>query len=362
MRLLTTLLTFALVSAPAARADFSYQETTQITGGSIVGMMKFAGAFSRQARQATDPIVSTVSIKGNRMVRENTGHTQIVDLDAETITEIDHAKKQYTVMTFEQMRQQMEAAMARARAEQAKQKQQPQPTSPDAPNVDVKFSVKVRNTGGSREVAGMSAKESILNMTMDATDQKTGQTGSLAITDDIYLAPEVPGYEEVRAFEKRFAEKMGRVLNDAISPQMLGMMQQPGASAGLKDMTEELSKMKGVPVLQIMRMGTTANGTPLPAASEAPLPAPPPSPSAGDIAKQSASAAVMNSLPFGGFGRKKKQEEPPPQAADASSTPPVAVLIESTTQYANVSRASVDDSKFSVPAGYNKVEMKTQPQ
>lgn len=354
MRAMAFVLTCALVSAStAAHADFSYQETTQITGGALLGMMKMAGVFSREARHVGDPVVTTVMVKGNRMIRDSAETSEIIDLDAETITHIDHQKKQYTVMTFEQMRQQMEAAMAKARAEQAKQKEQ-QPAPSDAQNVDVKFNVKVRNTGATKDVAGMNASESILNMTMDATDQTSGQTGSLAITNDMYLAPEIPGYEEVRDFERRYAEKMRMVLNDAINPQMLGMMQQPGASQGLKDMVEELSKLKGVPVLQIMRMGTTANGTPLPAASEAPLPAAPATPSAGEIAKQSASSAVMNSLPFGGFGRKKKQADPPPPAA--SDAPAAAVLIESTTQYANVSKAPVDPSHFSVPAGYKQIE------
>jgi len=356
MKPFALLLACALASASIpAHADFSYEETTQITGGSMLSMMKMAGAFSRQARQATDPIATTVMLKGNRMMRQGNEHSEIIDLDAGTVTNIDHVKKQYTVMTFEQMRQQMEAAMAKAKAEQAKEKQQ-QPQPADAPDVNVKFSVKVRATGASRDVAGVTASESILSMTMDATDQKSGQTGSMAITNDMYLAPELPGYEEVRAFERRLAEKMGTVMNGMITPQMLGMMAQPGAGDGLKQMTEELSKLKGIPVLQIMRMGTTMNGTPLPAASEAPLPAGPPTPTAGEVAKQSASAAVMNSLPFGGFGRKKKQEEPAPAAA--SPTPTAAVLIESKSQYANISRADVDASRFSIPAGYQQLQPK----
>ena len=106
-----------------AHADFTYQETSQITGGSIMSLMKFAGTFSKQARQAGEPILTTVMVKGNRMMRLSKDRSEIVDLDAETITLIDHIKKQYTTMTFEQMRQQMEAAMAKAKAEQAKQQQ-----------------------------------------------------------------------------------------------------------------------------------------------------------------------------------------------------------------------------------------------
>jgi hypothetical protein len=341
-------------TSSVAYADFTYQETSQITGGSIMTMMKFAGAFNKQARQAAEPVVSTVMVKGNRMMRVNKDRSEIVDLDAETITVIDHIKKQYTTMTFEQMRQQMEAAMAKAKAEQAKQQQQPASTPP--PDVDVKFNVKVRNTGASKDVAGLTAQESILTMTMDATDQKSGQTGSLAITNDMYLAPEIPGYEEVRDFYKRYAIKMGMVMGGALNSQMMAMMQQPAAGKGLADMVEEMSKLKGVPVLQIMRMGTTADGAPLPAASEAPLPAGPPPPSAGDIAKQSANAAIMSSIPFGGFGKKKKTEDPPPAANSAQPT--VAVLVESNTQLTSFSKASVDSSQFAPPAGYKQVETK----
>jgi hypothetical protein len=352
MKPLPFLLSCTLASSAAvAHADFTYQETTQITGGSVVSMMKFAGAFSKQARQAGDPVVSTVMVKGNRMIHINKETSEIIDLDAGTITVVDHVKKQYTTMTFEQMRQQMDAAMAKAKAEQAKQaKQPPPPTQNDAQNVDVKFTVKVRNTGAAKDVAGLSAKESIMTMTMDATDQSSGQTGSFAITNDMYLAPDIPGYDEVRDFYKRYAIKMGIVMSGAINAQMMSMMQQPAAGKGMADMVEEMSKLKGIPVLQIMRMGTTADGTPLPAASEAPLPAAPPPPSAGDIAK----SAVMNSLPFGGFGRKKKQDDPPPPDADASQQK-WAVLTESSTQLTEFSKAPIDPSQFNPPAGYKQI-------
>src|ERR1700684_449606 len=103
MKPIPVLLTCTLLSSSAvALADFTYQETTQITGGSVVSMMKFAGTFSKQARQAGDPVVSTVMVKGNRMIHINKETSEIIDLDAGTITVVDHVKKQYTTMTFEQ--------------------------------------------------------------------------------------------------------------------------------------------------------------------------------------------------------------------------------------------------------------------
>ncbi|GAC1359670.1 MAG: hypothetical protein NVSMB3_07250 [Acidobacteriaceae bacterium] len=352
--------TLAIVSA-MAHADFTYQETTEITGGSIVGMMKMAGAFSKQAREAGGPMVATVMVKGNRMTRVSKQHTEIIDLDRGTVTDIYPEKKKYVVMTFEQMRKQMEAAISKAKAEQQKAPQRQ--TSADAQNVDMKFNVHVRSTGAAKDIAGVNAKESIMTMTMDATDKKSGETGALAFTNDMWMAAEVPGYEEVRDFYLRYAEKMGTVMNGAISPQILGMMQQPGAGEGMADMVKEMAKLKGLPVLQVMRMGTTANGVPLPAASEAALPASNSSamPSAGDVAQDAVTSAIaskLGSFGMGGFGRKKKAVEAAP-AADANaagSAAAAAVLVESNTTMAAFSRAAVDDSVFAVPAGYRQEE------
>jgi len=342
----------------ALHADFSYTETTQITGGALVGMMKMAGTFSKQARQAGEPITSTVSIKGNRMVRSNSMRTEIVDLDNETITTIDHARKQYTTMTFEQMRQQIDAAIKKGKEQGNSQ------SEPSTSNTDLSFQVKVRNTGATKDVAGMSTSEAILSMAMDATDKKSGEKGSLAITNDMWLAPEIPGYEEVREFQQRFAAKLGTVFSESINPAMLAS--QPGAGKAMADMAKEMSKLKGIPVLQVMRMGTTANGDPLPAASEAPLPPSnsPEMPSAGQVAKDSATSAITSSLGlggFGGFGRKKKTADPAP-AAEAPATQGPAVLVESNTQMSGFSQAAVDASHFAIPADYKQVQPKIADQ
>ena len=152
-------------------ADFQYTETTKITGGSIVGMMKFAGALSKEARQATDPITSAVLVKGNRKAHINTDSTEIIDLDKETVTRIDHRKKQYSVITFQQMKQELENA---SREAEKKHAQQPAGTEPaaKADQPEMTFKVNVRNTGASRQVAGLDAKEAILTMALQGQDKK----------------------------------------------------------------------------------------------------------------------------------------------------------------------------------------------
>jgi len=145
------------------------------------------------------------------------------------------------------------------------------------------------------------------------------------------------------------------------------LAQNPGATDALKDMGKEMQKIDGVPIMQIMRMGTTANGQPLPAASEAPLPpdSSPAMPSAGDAAKQSAASMLTSHIPFGGFGHKKQQNDQPPANQNAnqqgtSQQPTSAILMESQTTITNFSSAPVDDAHFALPAGFKEVQPQVQ--
>ncbi len=151
----------------------------------------------------------------------------------------------------------------------------------------------------------------------------------------------------------------------------------PEAGQGMKDMMGEVTKLKGIPVEQVMRMGATVNGQPLPAASEAPLPAQsngPEMPSASDVAEQTAdnvatttaNNAIANKLGrfgvgglggFHGFGRKKQQDPPPPDnSASVEQQPTSTVLMETTTQMNSFSSAPIGSDKFAVPAGFQLVQ------
>jgi hypothetical protein len=335
----------------AVFADFQYTETTKVTGGSVVSMMKLAGKFSKQARQANEPMTSTVLVKGNRMAHINRDSTEIVDLDRETITHIDNNKRQYSVLSFQQMKQKMEQA-----AKQMGQKDS---------KADVKFKASVRNTGATKQVAGLVTKESILTLSIEGKDKESGQSGSMDFTNDMWMASDVPGYAEVRDFELRYAEKLGFMTSGGLGSIM---KMQAGMGQGMGEMVKEMSKLKGVPVLQIMRVGSMPNGQPLPAASEAPLPASkdPEMPSAGEAAQEGAASALTSRLGslgglgsgLGGFGRKKKEQPKEQQTSKQAPQGGAVVFMESSTELASFSSGSVDASRFEVPAGYKQVQEK----
>jgi hypothetical protein len=149
-----------------------------------------------------------------------------------------------------------------------------------------------------------------------------------------------------------------------------------GSTQGFGQMAKEVSKLKGVPIYTVTRLGSTLDGKPLAAASEAPLPDADQSasqPSAADAAKQgannSAASAVAGKLGgfggmLGGFGHKKQNDQPPAAATNAGAPPqPTSmVLMETTTEVGGFSSASIDGSHFLPPAGYQQVPVPTHPQ
>ena len=342
--------------------DYTYQQTTQLTGGSLMQMMKSVGFISSQARHMGDPIVSTIYLKDNRLANVSPESIEIIDLDKETITHVDVQKKTYTVMTFDQMKQ----AMANARAQMEKQQPaqpaaQPAP-DPNAQNVKMSFDVKVRKTGAQKQISGLDSSEAILTMTMTATDTQSQQSGAMAITNDMWMVPAIPGYDQVRDFYRRMAMKMVDSNTIALGYDFNKMLaQHPGAGMALGDMAKEMQKLDGVPIMQVMRMGTTTNGQPLPAASEAPTPATPAGPSAGDVAKQGMASALTSHFGFGGFGKKKQDPPPPDPNQNAAQTQPTsAILMETQISTSNFSSAPVDPSHFDIPAGYKLVQPPVQ--
>ena len=347
----------------AALADFHYQESSQITGGSMLGMIQFAGKFSRHARDASAPTVTTIYVSGNKMARVSPQTIEIVDLDAETITNVDLQKRTYYQMTFEQMRQQLAQAAQQIEDKQASQPSQSQPP-PQAPNnVDVQFKVNVRNTGATKQVSGLNASESILTMQLQGTDKSNGQTGAFAITNDMWMTQDIPGYGELQDFYRKYAAKMGNAFSEGLGNITHSLAaSNPGAAQGMSSLMKEVSTLKGIPVQQIMRMGATADGSPLPAASEAPLPQSSPgpqTPSAGDVARQSTQSAIASKLGgfgFGGFGHKKKESPPPDDSANTQAAPTATVLMEMQTEMTAFSTAPIDPGTFAVPAGFRQVQ------
>lgn len=342
----------ALAIAPAF-ADFTYEQTAKITGGSMVRIMRMVPGGGK----ALEPIVSTHLIKGNRMATITGRSISVIDLDKETMMEIDLEKSQYGVVTFADFKLAMEG-MQKKMARQSKQGEA---------SMDVSFDVK--ETGATKNIDGFNTREVQLLIKMAVKDPKhPEQVGQMNMNTDLWLAPTVSGYDEVRRFGVRMAEKLGYSENSMRMGRMAAM--QPGMSEGLAKLAKESSKLEGVPVMTIMRMTGAGLGGDMPDMSGVQMP------TAGEVAQQEAGHQVGRGVGgalggsvgsalggLGGFGRKKKapKEETPvseqSKAAPGAAKPATpGTLMEMTTELTSFSSAPVDTSKFAPPAGFKEVE------
>src|ERR1700739_1450068 len=315
-------------------ADFQYTETTKITGGAAVGAMKFAGVFSKDARQATQGSSSTISIKGNKMRREDSlGQVEIIDLDGRRITQIDTKKKTYSTITFDEMKARMEEARKKAAEQQAKRnKEQPS---------QVKITPKITITPGTgtKKVLDYTAKEMKVrvDMEMQSDDPKAkGQTANMWVNSDSYIAP-VKGYDEVKRFYQRMAKEM-----DWVPGTMMGGNAQIAPAMG--EYRKSPIAVNGMPLLSLVSVGMAGQ---------------PGAPQQASHDDQKSSGNPITGGIGGLFGKKKKKDD---AAQDDNSNSKSAgapgSLMDTSTEVTSISTSAVDANLFKVPDGYKQVETK----
>jgi hypothetical protein len=161
------------------------------------------------------------------------------------------------------------------------------------PSVD--FDMKVENTGQKRDINGQNATETVLTMTAKAS----GANGQMVVKVHTWLVPPDPAMHEAVDYSKRLAEKFQYAFA-GFSPAL------GGASTGINAAMKEAMKQNGYPVLT----GVEVSGV------------------------SSPMAGVM--------GRDNGD--------------PSAPAIQMETQNSNFAAGGVDDSKFSIPAGYKQVQ------
>jgi hypothetical protein len=182
-----------------ARADFSYESRIQFEGNA--------------------PVTVTRAIKGNRMAILTHKHTDVIDLDAETITQIDYAKKTYAVIPFSKWKKILDDAAAHA----------PHETG---------FHVAKRpgGDGAAKPIGVLHADESVIDI--------AGASGALSITVDTWVET-IPGYEQMRDFIDRLGAKLGYTFAAGLAEQALRV---PDSLPGLDEAIKEMNQSRGAPI------------------------------------------------------------------------------------------------------------------
>ncbi len=331
----------AVASTQALRADVrSDQKTKFQLAGALGKVVNFFGG-----KAARDGVTSTVALKGDRMMT-TTGDSggQIIDLAEEKVYNLDLKKKSYTVVTFAQLRQQMEEARKRAQEEAAKNPEADKPAQrdPNAKEVEVDFDVK--NTGEKKDINGFATTQSIMTITVREKGKTLQQGGGMVLTSDIWLTPSIPAMKEVADFHLKYAQKLYGPMIEGASPQDMAsaMAMYPQMKPALERMATEGRKLQGTAILTTTTIDAVQSAEQM-AASQS---------SAGDAKSSGGSAPTSVGGLIGGFGRrmaKKKEDEP----AAAAGPKDRATVLTTTNETLKLS-TTVADAEVAVPAGFKE--------
>lgn len=318
-RILLIALLYLVCGLPVS-ADVTIEEEAKMGG-----IMKVL-TFGRGMKTVTQ-------VSGDKMRTESGDDVQIVDLTEEKIYDLNKKKKTYTVMTFEQMRQQMKAAMEKMKSsgkDQPKQEGQE-----EVREVSTRADVKVETTDKTQEIQGYSCKQYIMTLDVTMTDQETKEEGTLSTVTELWLTKEAPGVEEVTAFYRKMAEKLGtteiaRGLRSTDNPQAAQF------SVAMNEMTAEAKTMDGYAMRTVFHFGS-------PEAARA-------------EAMKSEEEEEKKGGGFGGFLKKRLPmgggDEP---EEESSQTPQGAVLMKMTVETKKIEVKSINPSAFRVPDDYKLV-------
>ena len=248
------------------------------------------------------------------------------------------------MVTFAQLRQQMEDARKRAQEEAAKNPEADKPAQrdPNAKEVEVDFDVK--NTGEKKDINGFATTQSIMTITVREKGKTLQQGGGMVLTSDIWLTPSIPAMKEVADFHLKYAQKLYGPMIEGASPQDMAsaMAMYPQMKPALERMATEGRKLQGTAILTTTTIDAVQSAEQM-AASQS---------SAGDAKSSGGSAPTSVGGLIGGFGRrmaKKKEDEP----AAAAGPKDRATVLTTTNETLKLS-TTVADAEVAVPAGFKE--------
>ena len=363
------------IAAGTAQADITIERTTSVEG---VGGMAFANMSGSSKtsisgdKSRTDNDMKMQSKIVGFLARNALGPSaEIVLLDQDKLYHLNINKKEYTETTFEQLHAQMQKMSDQMNASEAKQ----QPSAVDQSKcVWLPAKVDVTKSGEKAQFAGYDAQRVTVTATQPCQDKETGAICEIALVLDQWTSADFAESSEARKFYSAYASKMGIDVSssqDVSERAKAFFAQYKGVWA---EVAAKMQGVKGYPVKSSFTLGLggpqcknsssqqAQTGQPdSSSSSSSPSPSPSPSPSASP---SGIAGAVVGKL--GGLFQKKKDNADAPAAPPAPAVAPVAMppgdvaLMTVSSQVVSVSTNAVSADVFTVPAGFKKIETKTQ--
>ena len=228
----------AAVASIGVRADVKTQEKTTFK------MEGLLGAFVNRAAGGANGRTTSIALQGDRLAQSADNNTStIVDLKEERIYTVDVRKKEYSFVTFAEMRAQIE------KARQDLEKQQAEANPEDKAKVEeaarqLELDVTVKETGQRRTIAGHDASETVLTLTLREKGKTLEESGGFVMTNNLWLGPRVAALDELVQFRLR---QFKAIYGQAFDAQQLNAaaVMMPGLGRFMERMAAESKKLSG---------------------------------------------------------------------------------------------------------------------
>jgi hypothetical protein len=390
-----SLIIAAVLAAGSSFADVTMQQRVSVEAGGVMSLFSSESTVTSSISSDRSRTETQTESKSKLMgsIGGNLDTVSIMRLDKGLAWQLMPEKQQYSEMTFEQMRAQIQQSMQQLEEMQDSGGAGSLPVSEeDCQWSDPKTDVK--ETGEKQRFANIKAERHIITVQETCTVPDSGQTCVITWSMDNWMARRMPGDDETEDFNSALAEQLGtgEMMSgaQAATLPLMSMFKE-----GWKEALEEVGEIRGYPVKTVMQMEmggencTAMSGQPIAMddlwsnALDAGLDAAAQSAGAhaGQMIAQETAEAVGDSV--GGsvagsavgaasgevisgllsrFGKKKKKKaEPPPEAAPAEAVTeanPAAgsvVLFRVTSELIGFDDDNVAAERFELPAGWEKV-------
>jgi hypothetical protein len=347
--------------AGSARADITIVRSTAVDGVGAMAFANMSGTSSTSIsgeKSRTDSDMKMQSKLVGFLARNALGPSaEIVLLDQGKLYHLNINKKEYTETTFEQLRGQMQKVSEQMNSSENKQ----QPSAVDQSKcVWLPAKVDVAKSGERGQFAGYDAQRVTVTATQPCQDKETGAICEIALVLDQWISADFAESSEARKFYGAYVSKMGMDFSNSQDASERAKALFGQYKGVWTEVAAKMQTVKGYPVKSSFTLGlggAQCKDSNAQQAQTSQADSTPQSP--GGIA-----GAMVGKL--GGLFQKKKDTadapavQPAPAAAPVAMPPGDIALMTVSSQLVSVSTNTVSADVFTVPAGFKKIETKTQ--
>ncbi|HEY6598439.1 MAG TPA: hypothetical protein VIZ30_03970, partial [Pseudomonadales bacterium] len=332
----------ALSIASAATADVMIEQKMAIQGVvSLANMTSHTTTYIAGQRSRTDSTTAMESSLVRMFVRDG-ATTQIVQLDTDTVYELDLKKKQYTQTSLAAHREKLKKALEQSKQAQASQQQQ-------AAGVDESQCAwtspksSVTKTGDTSTLAGYGTTRTTIAASQTCVDKSDpANECEFRLTLDQWLTPSFPPEQETLTYYEAYAKQLGL---DSVGNNFAERAESMfGRYGGIwSELRSKMKEVRGHPLKS--NLALAIGGPQCKKAKQT-----------ADDSSDKPSATDSVGRAIGGlFGGKKKSPEgeaDAPKAAPIANPDGLIQLLSIGTETVSANQDPVDPQQFEVPAGF----------